>query len=428
MARAPSSPDPLRGDASVSSSAGARWPTFRALEHRDFRALWIALIISAVGTWMQIVALSLLVLQLRHGAAIALGEVSIAQALAFIICAPFAGPLADRFDRRRLLMVTQTLMMALAALLGVVTATGDVRFWMILAIAIASATILSIDQPSRFALLPSLVPVGDLTNAIALQSMIFSGAAMIGPILAGLALTAIGHAGNFFLNALSSSAVLIALIRLRPVAPDGHAQSQSSSLIASLGEGLRTIGADTILPPLILAYGVLMFFAPSPALLMPIFATKVLRLEPSGLGLLFSALGAGTVMGSILTTRLGDHPRKLRLIACGYALWCGALASFALCTALWPALGVLIIVGAAQSGIAATTITLMQQRVAPQMRGRVMSLNTVILMGIRPLGDYPLSAAITLIGVRDATVLAAAVIGLGCLYSFRGFASSLIDE
>ena len=138
----------------------------------------------------------------------------------------------------------------------------------------------------------------------------------------------------------------------------------------------------------------MLFFAPSPALLMPVFATKVLGLGPAGLGLLFSALGSGTIAGSVLTAWLSDYKRKVPLIAAAYAVWCGALGAFAFCTGLYPAMGALAVVGAAQNGLSATSITLMQQRVLPQMRGRVMSLNTVLLMGIRPLGDYPVSAAI----------------------------------
>jgi MFS family permease len=376
---------------------------------------------------MQIVALSLLVLQLRHGSALALGEVSLTQALAFIIFAPMAGAIADRFDKRRLLLVTQTVLMALAAILGALTYFGVIRFWMVLAIALSSASVLSLDQPVRFALLPSLVPAEDLMNAIALQSMIFNGASMIGPAIAGLTAELTGLAGNFFLNAASFSAVLIALPSLRITPQPGTIPPKSNPLFASIREGLRAISIDVILPSILLPYGILLFFAPSPALLMPVFAANVLRVGPEGLGLLFSALGLGTIAGSVLTAWLSDSKRKVQLIATAYAVWCGALVAFAFCTGLGPAMGALVAAGAAQNGLSATTIALMQQRISPRMRGRVMSLNTVLLMGIRPLGDYPVSAAIALIGVRKTTLLAAWVIGLSCLYSFRGWASRFAE-
>src|SRR5215472_8050580 len=134
------------------SKGRARLLTFRALEEQDFRRLWIALSVSAVGTWMQIVALSLLVLDLTHGSAFALGTVSLAQALAFLVLAPVGGAFADRYDRRRLLLLTQSITMTLAILLGILTVTRTIHFWMIPVLAFASSATLAFDQPARNAL------------------------------------------------------------------------------------------------------------------------------------------------------------------------------------------------------------------------------------------------------------------------------------
>src|SRR5579864_7499896 len=138
--------------------SGSTLRTFRALQYRDFRLLWTGLAVSAVGTWMQIVALSLLVLDLTHGSATALGIVSLTQALTFLLFAAIGGSYADHFDRRRLLLVTQTLLIVFAVLLGILTLTGLIRFWMILLLAFASSSTLSFDQPARNALITSLVP------------------------------------------------------------------------------------------------------------------------------------------------------------------------------------------------------------------------------------------------------------------------------
>jgi len=206
----------VEGDLSASPEGyGSRLRTFRALRYRDFRLLWTGLSISAIGTWMQIVALSLLVLDLTRGSAAALGMVSLTQALTFLVFAAIAGSVADRFDKRRLLMVTQSLMIALAVLLGILTMAGLIRFWMILVIAFANSSLLSFDQPARNALITSLVPKEHLVNAVSLQSVVFNGASILGPALAGLSLSRIGYAGNFFLNAASFLAVLIALLLLR---------------------------------------------------------------------------------------------------------------------------------------------------------------------------------------------------------------------
>ena len=393
--------------------------TFRALRHRNFRILWLSLTVSAVGTWMQIVALSLLVLKLAHGSAIALGELSLTQALAFLLSAPIAGGIADRFDKRRLLIVTQSLLMLLALLLGCATYSGVIQFWMVLAIAFLAATILSVDQPARFVLLPSLVPAEDLMNALSLQAAVFNGAAMVGPAVAGLLINWIGLAGNFFLNGASFVAVLIALIRLRSETREATPEAQRGSLIASVAEALRSVRRDVALPAILIAYGLLLFCGPSPALLLPVFATQILRIDSTGLGLLFSALGAGTIVGALVAASIGDRARKRYLLWAGYLTWSIALAGFAISRDQWAAMAALGFAGSAQSLLSATTVTLMQTRVPAPMRGRVMSLNTMLLMGVRPLGDFPASAAIALVGARSTALLAASIVGLGALYVLR---------
>ena len=393
--------------------------TFRALRHRNFRMLWLSLTVSAVGTWMQIVALSLLVLKLTHGSAIALGELSLTQALAFLLSAPIAGGIADRFDKRRLLIVTQSLLMLLALLLGFATYSGAIQFWMVLAIAFLAATILSVDQPARFVLLPSLVPAEDLMNALSLQAAVFNGAAMVGPAVAGLMINWIGLAGDFFLNGASFVAVLIALMRLRPRSGGSATETRRGSLIASVAEAIRSVRNDAALPAILIAYGLVLFCGPSPALLLPVFATRILRIDPTGLGLLFSALGAGTIVGALLAATIGDRIRKGYLLWAGYLAWSIALAGFAISRDQLAAMAALGFVGIAQSLLSATTITLMQTHVPAPMRGRVMSLNTMLLMGVRPLGDFPASAAISLIGVRSTALLAAGIVGVGALYVLR---------
>src|SRR2546421_2135315 len=202
-----------------------RLQTFRALQYRNFRLLWISLIVSSVGTWMQIVAQSLLILQITHGSALALGIVSLAQSLSFFLFALVGGGVADRVDKRRFLLITQSLSMGLAFLLGILTLTGVIQVWMIVLLAFCSGTVLSFDQPTRSSLVPMLVPRKDLMNAISLQSTVFNGAAVLGPALAGIAIGLLasaghligltglytGYAGNFFLNGISFLGVLFVL-------------------------------------------------------------------------------------------------------------------------------------------------------------------------------------------------------------------------
>ncbi len=373
------------------------FPALRALRHRDFRLLWVGLFISATGTWMQIVAQALLVLRLTGGSALALGAVSLAQALAFFLFAPAGGAVADRVDKRRLLIVTQGSLLLMAAGLGVLTLLGLVRLWVIVVLAFCAGAVLSFDQPARSALLPSLVPPDDLMNAVSLQSIVFSGASTFGPAMAGIAVALIGYAGNFFLNAASYLAVILALLSLRTAA-DRKVRAVREPLWSSVRATLAVAARDAALPGILSGYGALLFLGPSPAVMLPIFALRVLHLSAPQMGFLFSALGIGTIFGGLAVASLGDFRHKGTLFLVAVLVWSAALGAFAASRATWLSVAALLILGAAQNAASATAITLMQTRVPPQMRGRIMSLNTLLVMGVRPLGDFPAGALIAAMG------------------------------
>jgi MFS family permease len=382
--------------------------TFRALRHRDFRLLWVGLAVSAIGTWMQIVAQSLLVLKITHGSAFALGTVSLAQALAFFFFALLGGSVADRFDKRRLLLFTQSGSAALAVLLGFLTWFGIIQLWMILVLAFLNGTLLSFDQPARGALVPVLVPSEDLGNAISLQSMIFNGASTIGPALAGFGVATLGYAGNFFLNGASFLGVLLALYMMRVPAGPAHQQSTLQAIRAALG----TVKRDAVLPWALSGYAALLFLGPSPALILPVYAVKILHVGPERLGLLFSAAGVGTILGALFLASLSSRPRRGLIYLSGIFLWVAALTGFALSGWFWMSMAVLLIFGVGQTLAGTTTITLLQTRVPEQMRGRVMSLNTLIIMGLRPLGDFPAGALVAGIGAPATLLLSVGLVGI----------------
>ncbi len=382
---------------------------FHVLRHRDFRILWLGLVGSAIGTWMQIVGQALLVLQLAHGSALALGAVSLAQALAFFVFALFGGAVADRVDKRRLLLVTQTLCMAFAALLGVLTLLHVVEVWMVVVLAFLQGAALSFDQPTRGALVPELVPKDELLGAFALQSIVFTGSSAIGPALAGLCLPVIGFAGVFFANAVSYLAVLGALLVIRPPPVTGPARTPSPRAIA---DALSAVRADAALPWLLLVYGALLFLGPSPPLLLPVMGTRVLHLSARSLGVLFAATGVGTVLGG-LTLASGRSPsRKARLMLASATLWAAAMCAFSASRSFAPALAALLLVGGFQVGVGSTMVTLLQTRVPRAMSGRVMSLNTLLIMGVRPLGDFLASALIAGFGAPLTAAACAALVGV----------------
>lgn len=423
----------------TTSSTGvpvARRPhTFQSLRYRDYRLLWISLLVSSVGTWMQIIAQSLLVLKITHGSALALGAVSLAQAISFFLFALLGGSLADRIDKRRLLLWTQSFSMLLAFVLGVLTITNVISVGLIILLAFCSGTVLSFDQPTRAALIPILVPKEDLMNAISLQSIVFNGAAVIGPALGGVSIGVLayvatqigiinalsGYAGNFFLNGVSFLGVLVVLAILR-VPPEAAAESQEKRgpMLASILASLGTVGRDPALPWVLSGYGALLFFGPSTSLILPYFATQILHLNDFQLGLLFSATGLGTILGALLVASLGDFRYKGYLLLISLIVWCTSLFLFALSTLFWLSLGALLIFGIAQNGVGATTITLLQTRVPPQMRGRVMSLNTLFIMGVRPLGDFPAGGLIAVMGGPATVLVCTGIVAGYTLYLLPG--------
>ena len=367
---------------------------------------------------MQIVAQSLLVLKITHGSAFALGSVSLAQALSFLLFALIGGGVADHFDKRRLLLCTQSVSAGLAILLGILTLTGVIQLWMILILAFLNGTVLSFDQPARAALVPMLVPAEDLMNAISLQSMVFNGASTLGPALAGVGVGALGYAGNFFLNGASFLGVIVALSVMHVPATTNRAHPQP--MIAAIRAALGTVRCDAVLPWVLSGYGALLFLGPSSALILPVYAVNVLHVGPERLGLLFSCFGLGSILGSLMLATLGYSVGKGHLYFCGILVWVSALTVFALSHLLWVSMIALVAFGAGQIFTGTTTITLLQTRVPEQMRGRVMSLNTLLIMGVRPLGDFPAGALISAIGAPETVLLSAGLVaGYGALIFLR---------
>src|SRR5947209_998326 len=430
-----SSTAPNTGRPETPTGQKLRLQTFRALHYRDFRLLWISLIVSSVGTWMQIVAQSLLILQITHGSALALGIVALAQSSSFFLFALVGGSVADRVDKRRFLLITQSLSMCLAFLLGILTLTGVIQVWMIVLLAFCSGTVLSFDQPTRSSLIPMLVPRKDLMNAISLQATVVNGTAVLGPALAGITIGLLanaghliglagplaGYAGNFLLNGVSFFGVLFVLYFIHvPQEAIEQGTEKRGPMLESITAALGAVRRDPVLPWVLSGYGALLFFGPSNTLILPIFATQILHLNAFQLGLLFSAAGLGTLVGALTVASLGDFKYKGLLLLVSFFLWTGSLIVFAFSHLFWLSLLALLLFGIAQNGVGATVITLAQLRVAPQMRGRVMSLNTLLIMGVRPLGDFPASGMIALAGGPLTVIICALIVGGYSLYLLIG--------
>jgi predicted MFS family arabinose efflux permease len=246
--------------------------------------------------------------------------------------------------------------------------------------------------------------------------MIFNGASTIGPALAGFGVATLGYAGSFFLNAASFVGVLAALYAMHVP----QTLSDRASVVDAIQSALATVRRDAVLLWALTGYATLLFLGPSSALILPVYAVKILCIGPEHLGFLFSAVGLGTIAGALFLASLNGNTRPGRIYLAGIFVWVLTLAAFAVSKQFWISLVALLVFGMAQTLIGTTTITLLQSRVPLQMRGRMMSLNTLVIMGIRPLGDFPAAALIAYIGAPSTVLMSAIAVGLlGCTITLR---------
>ncbi len=356
---------------------------YGALKYRNFTVLWAGLIVSNIGTWMQNVANGWLVLQLTNSP-LWLGILGLSFALPMILIPPFAGAVVDRVHRVRLLFITQTAQMLAAVALATLTWLGVIQVWHILLASCISATALAFDNPARQALIPDLVPAGDLFNALSLNSATYTGAALVGPALAGILLVPLGAGTLFFLNAVSFLAVIVALASLRGART--HSGGRDSSLRASFWNGLSYASHNRLLVALLALSSLGGIFGRSYQNLLPAFGRDVWHAGPEGYGLLLSAAGGGAVIGAFGLASIRQLKNQGAVMMVNGFLFSLSLVGFSLSPAIW--LGALLLVVAGITSTVFSTIisTFIQFAVPNEMRGRMMSLYTVTLIGLPSLG------------------------------------------
>ncbi len=275
----------------------------RALRHRNFQLFFAGQAISLIGTWMQTVAQSWLVYRMT-GSALLLGAVGFASQIPVFIIAPIGGIVADRNDRRRVVIGTQTSSMVLAAMLALLTLSGRIQVWQIMVLAAALGVVNAFDIPARQAFLIDMVGREDLLNAIALNSSMFNGARIIGPAIAGILVASIGEGWCFFANAVSYIAVIIGLLHMR-IAHRANLANEGSPL-ENILEGFAFVRNTAPVRAILLLLGVVSFVGMPYAVLMPVFADKILHGGARGLGILMGATGVGALLGAAsLAARVG---------------------------------------------------------------------------------------------------------------------------
>jgi MFS family permease len=359
-------------------SAAALW------QNSIYRTYWIGAFVSFLGSWMQTVAQGWVVYEITNSKFL-LGLLGFMGSLPTTVFSLFGGVAADRFEKRRLVITTQSLFAVNALVLAVLVLTGQVQFWHIALITALNGLIVAVDAPARQAMVMDLVGEQFVSVGVAMNSAAFNTARILGPAIAGKLIEVANAGWCFFINAVSYVAIIFALWRI-PTAPS-HETVERLSLWSELREGLLYVYRDGLLRSLVLLDCVLSVFAISYATLMPVFARDVLQVGKQGLGNLFSATGFGALMGALLLTRMAGSVPRGKIVIVAAASLCIGLLLFALSRSYLLSLLCLVLVGGAAVSTLGSINALLQSLSPDHLRGRVMSLHVFALMGLAPFGN-----------------------------------------
>lgn len=382
--------------------------TFSSLRHRNYLLLWIGTLVSHSGDWMDQLALNWLVLELT-GSPLYLGLVSLCRAIPILLFTLIGGVAADRVEKRRLMMITQSFAMTLALLLAALMSLGLIQVWHIFIIAALRGTMMSFNMPARQTIISDLVPRNDLPNAIALNSATMNLTRIIGPSLAGLLISVVGIAGCFYINGFSFLAVLWTLHAMD--IPRAERASAVTSVRQGLTEGLRYVRSQPTISLLIIVGLVPMFFGQPYMTMLTVFARDVLAIGPIGLGILTSAAALGAIVGALTLASLGSSsPRGAIMLAAMIAL---GIFLILFSYSSWPVISALLLlgVGGMNATYNASNNTLLQMSVPDEFRGRVLS-TLFVGRGLVPLGTTLAGTLAALVGVQLAVASMATIIVL----------------
>lgn len=359
--------------------------TFASLRYPNFRRWFIGQALSLAGTWMQSVAQGWLVYQIT-GSKLALGTITAVGTIPTLLFMLPAGALADRMSKRRLLIITQITMMIGALILAVLTWSNVLQVWQIAALAFLNGVASSFDSPARLALTPMLVDDRrDLQNAIAMGSTMFNLARVVGPAIGGFVLAGLGAGWCFAVNGLSFVAVLIALIGMDIPGDVGRPPSHRH-MAAEIGDGLRYVWRQPVVRTLTALIGITSIFGFSYSVLLPAYASDVLKVGETGYGLLNAAVGVGALAGALMVASLSRRKGKGMQLTIGSLAFPLALLAFAATRSFALTLGFMACAGVAFVTQNATSNTIIQLMAPDELRGRVMSVYSLFFFGTTPIG------------------------------------------
>jgi MFS family permease len=392
----------------VPSDTGDRWAGVRgALGHRNYRLFFAGQLVSLVGTWTQSVAQTWLVYRLT-GSPLWLGILTFCQQAPVFFLATIGGSIADRYPRRRVLVATQTAAMMLAFALATLTLTGTVRVTQLLVLAALLGVVNAVDIPTRQSFVIEMVGRDHLMNALALNSSMVHGARILGPAIAGFAIKAFGEGWCFFVNGVSFIAVISGLLAMRDLPPPA-ARVPGESAVRRVLDGFRFVARDERVRALLVLFAVTATAGMPYSTLMPIFASRVFHGDARTLGWLMGAAGIGALLGAFaLASR-----RAIRGAFGWIGLACGAfgvaLVLFAWSRTLWLSIAILVPLGAANMILMSATNTLLQTMTPDALRGRVIAIWAMIVMGFAPFGSLMAGSLATALGPSRTLVIGGTV-------------------
>ncbi|HEY6303018.1 MAG TPA: MFS transporter [Terriglobales bacterium] len=362
-----------------------KWATtLRALRHRNFQLFFSGQLISLIGTWMQTVAQAWLVYRMTDSALL-LGSVGFASQFPVFLVAPLGGITADRVNRQRLVIATQTASLILAGILAALTLFHLVHVWHIFVLAALLGVVNAFDIPGRQSFLVDMVGKEDLMNAIALNSSMFNGARVIGPAIAGILVAKIGEGWCFAANSVSYIAVIVGLLLMHVhCAPRLSKQSPIEDII----EGFRWVNHTKVIRALLLLLGLVSLVGMPYTVLMPVFADKILHGGARGLGILMGATGVGALFGALTLAAKTGVKGLGRWVAFACGSFGVSLFLFSFSRSFWLSVALLMPAGYSMMLQMACSNTLVQTMVPDQLRGRVMSVYSMMFMGMAPFGAF----------------------------------------
>ncbi len=396
---------------------------FRALAIRNYRLFWIGQLISQTGSWMQRTAQDWLVLQLTHSP-FALGVVTALQFTPVLLLSLIGGVITDRWPKHRLVIITQVAALLQAVIFAILVATGVIELWHVYVLALLQGVITAIDNPVRQSFVVELVGRDHLVNAVALNSMLFNGARIVGPAAAGLMIasassTLSGIALVLFVNAISFVAVLIGLVMIDPGAMWAAPTAPSGNMLGRLLEGLAYVWRTPAVMLIMIVVAAIGTFGYNFSVVLPLLSGFVLHTDAAGFGGLSAFLGFGSLVGALGTAY--TRQVTMRRLIVGSLIFSILLGAVAVSTNFLLSGGLLIALGFAGILFSTSANTLLQLTVPDALRGRVLSLYMLLFAGSTPIGGLLIGSLSNVIGVSETLVVCAALclLGVGAALLYR---------